>query len=114
MNESLKNRTAAIRDYLGKMDLDPALSYSYAATAARWEAIRLLIHRRKNTLTDDYRYRELSTLLRSLTAKLGLPACVEGGWDAVPGITDGKGFLPKDCCRFLCKDWKEAAEMWSA
>jgi hypothetical protein len=62
MNESLKNRAAAIRDYLDKQEppLDPTLVYKYSLIAAQWEAVRLLIDRGKGTVADDRRFNELS------------------------------------------------------
>jgi hypothetical protein len=106
----IADRAAAIRQYLS--DADPGLARRYSLIASRWERLRWLMDKGKTTPADDARYSELSGMLKTLTVKLGLPACTVGTGDAIPGITDGKGFLPKDTCRFMCPDWKDAAEIW--
>ena len=51
MRESIKNRAAAIRQYVDNRNLpaDPATIYRYSVTAAQWEATRLLIDKGKGT-----------------------------------------------------------------
>lgn len=116
MNQSLGNRAAAIRQYLGTIDppLDPALTYTYSVTAARFERMRLLIDRGRATPTDDARYHELTQVLRTLTERLSLPlVCAVHGDDAIPGVTDSLGRLPRDACRFLHDSWRDIAEVWN-
>jgi hypothetical protein len=116
MRESLKNRAAAIRDYLGKVEppIDPALIHSYSVAAARWEAARLLIDRGDPTAADDRRFQHLGGVLRGLTEEARLPTCIEGnaGSDGIPGLTWAGGFLPRDPQRVICDTWQEAAEGW--
>lgn len=116
MNQSLTNRSAAIRDYLGKLDppIDRTLVVNYSRTAARWEAYRLLIDRGQGTPADEQRFRELSDILRDLTERIGLLTCTEenklaGG---LPGLTDWNGFLPRSPSRIVCSSWQEAADGW--
>jgi hypothetical protein len=105
MRESIKNRAAAVRQYLHRQDdlsADAATIYRYSVTAAQWEAVRLLIDRGKGTPADDTRFAELGRVLKALTKQIGL------GDD----ITSWKGFLPRDPSRLIDKTWQEAAEGW--
>jgi hypothetical protein len=113
MSESLTNRAAVIRDYLRKVEppIAPLLIYRYSATAARWEAVRLLIDRRLATPADDRRFADLSNVLRTLTKKLRLDTCTEEkkGADGIPGLTWAGGWLPYDPQRIICTTWQEGA-----
>jgi|SRR5271165_6468812 len=115
MSESLKNRSAAIRDYLAKIEppVDRTLAYKYSVVAARWEAVRLMIDRGNATPADDHRFRELSHVLGALAKQIGLSGCSEDdkGVNDFPGITFN-GFLPGDPSRIIDKTWQEAAEGW--
>jgi hypothetical protein len=105
MRESVKNRAAAIRDYLDRQDdlhADAATIYKYSVTAAQWDAMRLLIDRGKATSADDKRLAELGNLLKKLSEQIGL-----GG-----ALTDPNGFLPRDPSRIIEKTWQDAAEGW--
>jgi hypothetical protein len=104
MIESLRNRAAAIRDYLDKRDLsiDPTMLYRYSVTAAQWEAVRLFIDRGNVTPADDRRFADLTNVLRALSEQIGL-----GG-----ELTDSRGFLIGDPSRIICDTWQEAAEGW--
>jgi hypothetical protein len=104
MRESIKNRAAAIRQYVDKRDLpaDPATIYRYSVTAAQWEATRLLIDKGKGTAADDRRFAELSDVLRTLSRQVGLG----------DELTMSSGFLPSDPSRIICETWQEAAEGW--
>jgi hypothetical protein len=106
----IANRAACIRHYLS--DADPAIARRYSLIAARWEQLRLAVDKGRTTPADDARYVELSGLMRALTARLGLPACKVGTGEAIPGITNGQGFLPNDPCRIIHGSWQEAAEVW--
>lgn len=116
MNESLKNRAAAIRAYLSNVEpaIAPVPAYKYAATACRWESTRLLIDSGKGTAADDARFAQLSDTLRRLTARIGLPTCtVENkGANGIPGLTDRNGFLPRDPSRIVDQTWQQAADEW--
>jgi hypothetical protein len=104
MRESIRNRAAAIRQYVDNRDLpaDPAAIYRYSVTAAQWEATRLLIDKGKGTAADDRRFAELSDVLRTLSRQVGLGE----------ELTMFGGFLPGDPSRIICKTWQEAAEGW--
>ena len=105
MRESIRNRAAAIRDYMDKQDdlaADAASIHRYSVTAAQWEAVRLLVDRGKGTAADDRRFVELSDVLKTLSERVGL-----GGALTMPG-----GYLPRDPGRLICKTWQEAAEGW--
>jgi len=103
IRESLKRRAAAIRYYLRKIEppIAPGMMYRYSVTAARWEAVRLLIDRGSSTL-------------RALTKKIGLGTEPVGSRDphAVPNVTAHGGFLPHDPGRIICDTWQEAAVGW--
>lgn len=105
MRESIKNRAAAIRQYVDNRDLpsDPATIYRYSVTAAQWEATRLLIDKGKGTAADDRRFAELSDVLRTLSRQVGLG----------DELTTSSGFLPGDPSRIICGTWQEAAEGWA-
>jgi hypothetical protein len=50
-------------------------------------------------------------VLRALTKELGLETVSVGSGDAIPGLTDARGFLPGDPQRmFTGVDWRSAAE----
>jgi hypothetical protein len=73
--------------------------------------LRLAIDRGKTRPTDFDRYRELSAVLRALTKELGLETVSVGSGDAIPGLTDARGFLPGDPQRmFTGVDWRNDAE----
>jgi hypothetical protein len=111
VNASLANRAAAIRHYLARLDADPAVARRYSLVAARWEALRLAMNRGKTTPADDARFLELTGVLRALTAKLGL--ATHPGTEAVEGITDRAGFLPRDPQRIIyAETWQMAADGW--
>ncbi len=99
--DSVSNRAAAIRQYLARMDADPATARRYSVVAARWEALRLAMERGRTTPGDDKRFLELSHILGGIGAKLGFTE-----------LTDANGFLPGDCQRLMCRTWQEAAEGW--
>lgn len=106
----MNTRPAAIRSYLSG---DPKTVHRYSIVAARWEGLRLLIDAGDGTAADDARFRELTTILKVVTAQLALSTCAEQNHpDDVPGITDWKGFLPGDPERILASDWREAASGW--
>lgn len=119
MSASIANRAAAIRHYL--FDAEPALARRYSLVAARWEALRLAMDRGKTTPADDARFRDLSDVLRALTAKLGLATGTGAnrsssnnlGPEAIAGITDRAGFLPRDPQRIVqAETWQTAADGW--
>jgi len=94
MRESIKDRAAAIRDYLDRQDDlsgGPAVIYKYSMTAAQWETMRLLIDKGKGTPADDRRFADLSQVLRALTKQIGLG-------DSITGWND---FLPRDPQRLI-------------
>ncbi|OBB86062.1 hypothetical protein [Mycobacterium sp. 852002-30065_SCH5024008] len=103
MRQSIRNRAAAIRQYLNNQDdlsVTAADAYRYSITAAQWEAMRLLIDKGNGTAADDRRFAELGHVLRKLSAQIGLV-------NELP--TD---FLPRDPSRLIDKSWQEAAEGW--
>jgi hypothetical protein len=105
MRESIKNRAAAVRDYLDRQDdlsATAATMYRYSVTAAQWEAMRLLIDKGKGTLADDHRFADLGDALRALSNQVGLGS----------ELTDSRGFLRRDPSRIICQTWQEAAEGW--
>jgi hypothetical protein len=125
MSEAVKNRAAAIRDYLGKIEpaIDPALIYRYSVTAAWWEALRVLIDRGDVTPANDRRFTDLGGVLRSLTEKVGLETWTDDrGAEGrrvksfhsagIPGLTSPAGYLPHDPSRIVAETWQEAAEGW--
>lgn len=102
MNQSVKNRAAAIRHYLDYSDhvtADPATIYRYSITAAQWEAVRLLIDRGKATPADDKRFAELSHVLRALSEQMGFGPELPTTFVCAPD-------------RLLCATWQEAADGW--
>lgn len=109
MNQSVKNRAAAIRHSLDRSEVnaDPATIYRYSITAAQWEAVLLLIDKGTGTPADDKRFAELSHVFRALLEQMGF------------GRESPTGFLPNDPERILCDTrgsrsprWQEAAEGW--
>jgi hypothetical protein len=116
VNESVRNRSAAVRDYLSKIEppIDPMLIHRYSLVSARWEATRLLIDRGNATPADDKRFTELSDILRALTRQISLSTCTENdrGADGIPGLTWPDGWLPCDPSRIVEATWKQAAEGW--
>jgi hypothetical protein len=102
VNQSVKNRAAAIRHALDRsaVKADPATICRYSITAAQWEAVRLLIDRGKGTPADDKRFSELSLVLRALLEQMGF------------GSELPTGFLSNDPERILTSSWQEAAEGW--
>jgi hypothetical protein len=102
MSDSINNRSAAVRHYLDRKGADPTVARRYSLVAARWDALRLAIHRGQTTPADDVRFRELSQILQALTVKLGLGT----------NLTDARGFLPSDPQRIICRSWVEAAAGW--
>lgn len=110
----IKARAAAIRRYLNGPDRDPGSVHTYADTAARWEAARLLCATCAPTPADERRLASLADLLAALTDELGLLTCDESnrGAEGIAGLTDPNGWLPLDPSRILCSDWREAARMW--
>ena len=93
------------------------MAHRYSVVAARWDELRLLAHLGKSTPDDDYRLRELTPILRALTAELAIEnVAAEGenyGPDAVRGITDWCGHLPVDLSCLLDETWHESADSWS-
>lgn len=61
MSVSIANRASAIRHYLNRPGppMDLPTQYRYSIAAARWEALRLLIHDGKSIPADDRRFREI-------------------------------------------------------
>jgi len=115
MPAALDVRAMVIREYVTRLapPVDPATRYRYSVVAARWEALRLLIHRGQSVPTDDRRFEDLSAVLRALTAKIGL--LTGTGPDAVAGITSAAGFLPLDLSELIAGEtWQSAAEGWNA
>ncbi|MEB3023919.1 hypothetical protein [[Mycobacterium] crassicus] len=116
MSESLRNRSAAIRQYLANVTpaINPVVAHRYSLVAARWEALRLLIDSGNGTARDDQRFSDLGGILRALTKQLGVPTCTDEnrGADGIPGLTWPNGFLPGDPERILAADWREAARDW--
>jgi hypothetical protein len=104
------DRSAAIRHHL--RDMDPVRARRYATLATRWEQIRLATYRGTTNPGDDFRYQELSSALKVLSQELGLRTADVDNGDAVGGITDAAGYLPKDPSRLWCESWIEAAEDW--
>jgi hypothetical protein len=105
VRESIKDRTASIRDYLDRQDdlhADRATIYRYSITAAQWEAMRLLIDKGRGSPADDRRFTDLGGVLKALSRQIGL------GDD----LTGWRGFLPRDPQRLICGTWQEAAAMW--
>lgn len=105
MRETVKNRAAAIRDYLDRQDdlaADAATLYRYSVTAAQWEAMRLLIDSGKGAPADDRRFGDLTSVLKVLGKQAGLGE----------EIVAWRGFLPRDPQRIIFETWREAAEMW--
>ena len=115
MSASIENRAAIIRDdvhWLGP-PTDRATIYRYSMVASRWEALRLLRRRGESTAADDQRFWELTTLLRTLTEKIGLETATEDhrGPDAIPGVTGFDGFLPLDYSHLIAGEtWQTAAQ----
>ncbi|ORB70859.1 hypothetical protein BST44_22785 [Mycobacterium scrofulaceum] len=112
MSAAVAHRAAAIRHYLAGLSADPVDARRYSLAASRWEALRRAMLRGDTTPGDSDRYHELSSVLRALTRKLGLPAVSVGSGDAIPGLTDARGFLPGDPERIFCDSWREAARDW--
>jgi hypothetical protein len=116
VSESVKNRASVIREYLERVGppTEPALRYRYSVIAARWERLRLQRDRGQSTPADDRRFWELSSVLRTLTEKIGLDALDETtDPEAIPGITSWGGFLPLDLGYLIAGEtWQSAAEGW--
>jgi len=95
VRESIKERAAAIRQYLHiQTDADPATIYRYSVTGAQWEAMRLLIDRGRGTPADDRRFADLGRVLLALTRQIGLGDSITG-WNE---------FLPRDPQRLIGLD----------
>jgi hypothetical protein len=114
---SVTNRAAVIKEYLSRLtSSDAALIFRYATVAARWEALRLMAHQGRSTPGDDAKFRELSDLMRRLTAKLPLESdlATEGhcGPDGIPGLTAWDGNLPLELGGLLRQSWQESASGW--
>jgi hypothetical protein len=85
-----------IREYLTRLtQCDQTAVYRYSTAAARWEALRLLIDQGKAAPADEHKFRQLSVVLRGLTAALGLPVATEDhhGPDAIVGLTSWSGLF---------------------
>jgi hypothetical protein len=47
-----------------------------------------------------------------LSQELGLTTAAVDHGDAIAGITDADGYLPKDPQRMWCDSWQDAADGW--
>lgn len=104
MNESIKNRAAAIRDYTSKFHSPaPVDLYRYSIALATWDQLRLKIDRGPATVADDQRFAELTARCEDLSEK------VTGS----RALTTPSGFLA-GCAseRIICATWQEASEGW--
>ena len=104
MRESIKNRAAAIRDYVSKFHSPaPGDLYRFSVALATWDALRLKIDRGPATVADDQRLAELRARCEDLSEKVL----------NTRELTNRDGFL-LGCFadRILEKSWQEAAEDW--
>ena len=106
MKESIKCRSAAIRNYISKRDdlsPDPNDLYMFSVTLATWDALRLQIDRGPVTVDDDQRFAELTHRREDLSEKIGLgrDLTITGGF--LVGVANE---------RIICDAWQEAAEGW--
>jgi hypothetical protein len=101
-DDAVRERAAAIREYLSRHGKDPSVAHPYSVAAARWEELRLSRHRGLTRPQDDTRLRVLEVALSELSEELGLG----------PGITCSRGFLKRDPSRIICRTWQDAAEAW--
>jgi hypothetical protein len=106
------NRVAAIQHHLAAMGADPVIARRYALVACRFEQLRLEMDSGHTTPESSQRYRDLATTLRTLTKELGLKTVAETTGEAIAGLTDENGFLPRDPQRLFGIDWREAADGW--
>ena len=114
---SVTNRASVIREYLSRLtSADATLIFRYAACASRWEALRLLADQGCSTPGDDAKFRELSEILKGLTAKLPLESDLATadrcGPDGIPGLTAYDGNLPLDLGGLIGQTWQESASGW--
>lgn len=104
MNESIKNRAAAIRQDVSNFHSpDPNDLYRFSVALATWDALRLQIDRGPATVGDDRRLADLTSLCEDLSEKVGLGRT----------LTLSGGFLVGcGADRLINKTWQEAAEGW--
>jgi hypothetical protein len=107
VNESIKNRAAAIRYDISRnrdeLSPDPGDLYRFSVALATWDALRLQIDKGPATVEDDQRLAELTHLCQNLSEKVGLgrELTLTGGF-LVGAASD----------RIICDSWQEAAEGW--
>lgn len=104
MNEAIKNRAAAIRDYTSKFySPPPGDLYRFSIALATWDALRLKIDRGPATVADDQRLAELRGRCEDLSEKVL----------NTRQLTSREGFL-FGCFadRIINTSWQEAAEGW--
>ena len=96
MRESIKNRAAAIRQYVDNRNLpaDPATIYRYSVTAAQWEATRLLIDKGKGTAADDRRRLQPRRPPQRLPRQIPCPTLVRF---AAPFAVGTRELMPQVC-----------------
>jgi hypothetical protein len=103
LNESIKNRAAAIRDYVSKFHSpDPNDLYKFPIALATWDALRLQIDKGPATVDDDRRLADLTSLCENLSEKVGLGRTLTSAGFLVGSASD----------RIISKSWQEAAEGW--
>ena len=104
MKESVKNRAAAIREYVSvRLDLspDPGALYRFSVALATWDELHLQIDTGPAAVEDDQRFAELTYLCQDLSEKIGLgrELTIPGGFPA--GLASE---------RIICDSWQEAAK----
>lgn len=113
---AVDERAASIRMFtVPGLHVGTAVMRQYGIVAAQWERLRLLEHQNSGLADDDdQRFLGLSAILQRLSIDLGLQTCTlnGAGTDGVAGITDGRGFLPKDPAYLWSRTWHEATEIW--
>ena len=107
MKDSVKNRAAAIREYVSvRLDLspDPGGLYKFSVALATWDELRLQIDKGPATVADDRRFTELTHLCQDLSEKVGLGRQLT--------IAGGGFLVGLASARIICDSWQEAAEGW--
>jgi hypothetical protein len=104
VRESIKDRAAAIRDYVSRvleLSPDPVVLYRFSVALATWDALRLQRDKGPVTVADDQRFAVLTYLCQDLSEKVGMGR----------GLTIPGGFLAGLASeRIICDTWQEAAE----